>query len=99
MAIVGWPRELLLGLVQTLQFHGELTFTDLIVGERLQDGSTRTSQHFSQERLYLQVRSKSKLLADPNEPLSGVILVPLDRVPVVHGELVVEVMVAFPNRH
>lgn len=43
------------------------------------------------------MRSKSKLFANPNEPLSGVVLVPLNRVPVVHGELVVEVVVALPN--
>ena len=51
----------------------------------------------SQGRPHLQVRSKSKLLANPNEPLGRVVLVPLDRVPVVHGELVVEVVVALPN--
>lgn len=40
VAIIRWPRELLLSLTQTLEFHGKLTFTDLIVRERLQNGST-----------------------------------------------------------
>ena len=51
----------------------------------------------NQGTTYLQVRSKSKLLANPNEPLGGVVLVPSDRIPVVHWKLVVEVVVALPN--
>lgn len=51
----------------------------------------------SEQRWYLEVRSKSKLLADPDEPLSGVILVPPDRVSVVHGELMVEVVITLPD--
>jgi hypothetical protein len=38
-----------------------------------------------------------KLLARPNEPLCRVILVPLDGIAVVHGELVVEIVVPFTN--
>ena len=41
--------------------------------------------------------SKAELRADPDEPLCRVVLVPLDRVAVVHGELVVEVVVTFTN--
>lgn len=53
--------------------------------------------HFVVREL-LEVASETKLVADPDEPLGGVVLVPLDRVAVVHGELVVEVVVAFANR-
>lgn len=41
--------------------------------------------------------SKADLLAGPNKPLGGIILIPLDRIPVVHGKLVVEVVVTFAN--
>ena len=41
--------------------------------------------------------SETELLHNPDEPLGRVILVPLDGVTVVHGELVVEVVVAFTN--
>ena len=54
-------------------------------------------EKISEEKAYLEVRSKSELLANPNEPLGGVVLVPLDCIPVVHRELMVEVVVAFPN--
>lgn len=42
--------------------------------------------------------SQPELLTCPNEPLGRVILVPLDGVSVIHGELMVEIMVALPNR-
>ena len=45
--------------------------------------------------IYLEVTGEPNLLARPNEPLSRVILVPSDRIPVVHRELVVEVVVTF----
>ena len=41
--------------------------------------------------------SKAELLHNPDEPLGRVILVPLDGVTVVHGELVVEVVVTFTD--
>ena len=41
--------------------------------------------------------SETELLHDPDEPLSRVILVPLDGVTVVHGELVVEVVVTLAD--
>ena len=47
--------------------------------------------------IHLEVAGKSNLLASPDEPLGGVILVPLDSVAIVHGELVMEVVVAFSN--
>lgn len=40
---------------------------------------------------------KTELLHGPDEPLGGIVLVPLDGISVVHGELVVEVMVALSN--
>jgi hypothetical protein len=40
---------------------------------------------------------QSNALTDPDEPLGRIILVPLDSIPVVHGELVVEVMVTLAN--
>lgn len=43
----------------------------------------------------LQVGRESDLVADPDEPLGRIVLVPLDSVSVVHGELVVEVVVSF----
>ena len=45
----------------------------------------------------LEVRREAELAAHPDEPLRRVVLVPLDRVTVVHGELVVEVVVALAN--
>ena len=43
------------------------------------------------------MRRQPELLAHPDEPLGGIVLVPLDRVAVVHGELVVEVVVPFAD--
>jgi hypothetical protein len=45
----------------------------------------------------LEVGSEAKLGHDPDEPLCGVVLVPLDGVTVVHRELVVEVVVTFTD--
>lgn len=45
----------------------------------------------------LEVRGKSDGLHGGNEPLGWVVLVPLDGISVVHGELVVEVVVAFTD--
>lgn len=39
------------------------------------------------------MRGEPDFLAGGDEPFGGVVLVPLDRVAVVHGELVVEVVV------
>jgi hypothetical protein len=50
-----------------------------------------------QHRTNLEMAGKTQLLAHPDEPLCRVILIPLDRVTVVHWELVVEIMVAFSN--
>ena len=44
-----------------------------------------------------EVASQSKLGTNPNEPLRGVILVPLDGIPIVHGELMMEVVVALTD--
>ena len=41
--------------------------------------------------------SETELLHNPDKPLGRVILVPLDGVTVVHGELVVEVVVTFAD--
>jgi hypothetical protein len=40
---------------------------------------------------------KTQLLAYPDEPLRRVILIPLDRVSVIHWELVVEIVITFPD--
>ena len=40
---------------------------------------------------------QSNILTDPDEPLGRVILIPFDSVPVVHRELMVEVMVSLAN--
>lgn len=45
----------------------------------------------------LEVRSEAELRHGPDEPLGGVVLVPLDGVAEVHGELVVEVVVTFAD--
>ena len=50
-------------------------------------------------KTYLQVAGKTELLAYPDEPLRGVVLVPFDGIAVVHRELVVEVVVTFTNGH
>jgi len=44
-----------------------------------------------------EVTGKPNLLQYPDEPLSGVILIPLDSITIVHGELVMEVVVTFTN--
>ena len=49
--------------------------------------------------IYLEVTGEPNLLARPDEPLSRVILVPSDRIPVVHRELVMEVVVTFTDRY
>ena len=46
-------------------------------------------------REHLQMARESKLLTHPDKPLRRVVLVPSDRIPVVHRELVVEIMVPF----
>ena len=46
----------------------------------------------------LKMACQTDRLHDPDEPLGGVILVPFDRVAVIHGELVVEVVITFTNR-
>jgi hypothetical protein len=43
------------------------------------------------------MRHQPELLAHPDEPLDQTVLVPLDHVAVVHGELVVEVVVPFTD--
>jgi len=43
------------------------------------------------------VRRKAELLAYPDEPLGGIVLIPPDGVTVVHGKLVVEIVVTFAN--
>ena len=45
----------------------------------------------------LEVRREAELAAHPDEPLRRVVLVPLDRVAVVHRELVVEVVVTLAD--
>jgi len=47
---------------------------------------------------YLQVRCKADLLASPEKPFRGIILIPLVPVSIIHGELVVEVVVSFSHR-
>lgn len=60
------------------------------------DQSTQVNK-IGQGMAYLEMRGESKLLASPDEPLGRIILIPLDRISVVHGELVMEVVVTFPN--
>lgn len=43
--------------------------------------------------------SQSKQLHDSDEPLGRVVLIPLDSVTVIHGELVMEVVVSLANCH
>lgn len=45
----------------------------------------------------LQVTSETELRADSDEPLGGVVLVPFEGIAVVHGELVMEVVIALSN--
>ena len=42
---------------------------------------------------------ESKLVANRDEPLGGVPLVPFHRVPIIHRELMVKVVVTLPERH
>ena len=49
-------------------------------------------------RELLEVASKPEHGAHPGEPLGGVVLVPPDRVAIVHRELMVEVVVALAER-
>lgn len=39
-------------------------------------------------KAHLEMRGETQLVADPDEPLGGVVLVPFDRVTIIHGELV-----------
>ena len=41
--------------------------------------------------------STTQLLASPNKPFRGIVLVPLDSIPVVHRKLVVKVVISFAN--
>jgi len=45
----------------------------------------------------LQMTGKSDLLASPDKPFGRIVLVPFDGISVVHGELMMEVVVAFAN--
>lgn len=49
------------------------------------------------QRTYLEVACQANLLACPYEPLGRVVLIPLDGIAVVHGELVVEIVISFTN--
>jgi len=49
------------------------------------------------ECAYLQVAGEADTLANPDEPLGRVILVPFDGISVVHWELMVEIVVPFTN--
>lgn len=73
------PLKRLALLVELLELHGVLTFSNLVVGELLEMGS------------------EVKLGHGGDEPLGRVVLVPLDGVSEVHGELVVEVVVSFTD--
>lgn len=48
-------------------------------------------------REHLEMAGQTEFLTRGDEPLGRVVLVPLDRVPVIHGELMVEVVVAFAD--
>jgi hypothetical protein len=45
------------------------------------------------------MRRKANLLAHPDEPFGGIVLIPSDGITIVHGELVVEVVITFANGH
>ena|SRR5258708_32921336 len=46
---------------------------------------------------HFKVRCEANLRHDGDEPFGGVVLIPLDRIAVVHWKLMVEVVVAFTN--
>jgi len=48
---------------------------------------------------YLEMARKSNFLHRPDKPLGRIILIPLDGISVVHGELMMEIVVSFTNRH
>jgi hypothetical protein len=73
------PLDLVALSLQLLQFHGQLSLLDFVLGESLE------------------LVSQAEPLHSNDEPLGGVVLVPSDGVAVVHGELVVEVVVAFTH--
>ena len=43
------------------------------------------------------MRRKADLLAYPDEPFCGIVLIPSDGITVVHGKLVMEIVVTFAN--
>jgi hypothetical protein len=43
------------------------------------------------------MRRKANLLAYPDEPFGGIVLIPSDGITVVHGELMVKIVVTFAN--
>jgi hypothetical protein len=45
------------------------------------------------------VAGEAQQLTNRNEPFRGVILIPFNRIAIVHRELVVEIVVTFANRH
>ena len=57
-------------------------------------------QYFSRgaNKTYFQVGCKANLLAHPDEPLAGIVLIPFVTISVIRRELVVEVMVSFSHR-
>jgi hypothetical protein len=95
--VVLWPRQSFLSLTKALELHCQLALADFIIGENL-DNTCQVKGFASQKvETNLQMTGQTQLLAYPDEPLGGVILVPFNGVAIVHRELVMEVVVPFTN--
>ena len=93
------PKETFLGLSKTFQLHRELSFANFVVRESL-----RRHKYFisygdviRDEETNLQLVGQADLFHSPDEPFGGIVLVPLDGIPVVHGELVMEIVITLSD--
>lgn len=82
------PRKLILRSAKFFQFHCELTLANFIIGEDLDKiGLMNAIRKLYNILSYLKMRSQTQLGQHPNSPFGGIVLVPLDGISVVHGEL------------
>ena len=91
--------ETFLGLSEAFQLHRELAFANFVVRESLKSTniSSATMTTFMTKKTNLQLVGQADLFHSPDEPFGGIVLMPFDGVPVVHGELVVEIVITLSN--
>ena len=97
VVIVAWPRKRLLSFSQFLQLHCQLSLANFVVGEHLKIEINAPMAMSMCRPANLEMAGKTKLLAYPDEPFGGIILIPPNCVSVVHRELVVKVVIALSN--